>query len=87
MKKFFLVLLLSSAFAISQDFKKVGTTGYVFLEIPVSAKASGIGDAGVALFYTGADAIFINPALTGFMSKRNSVNFTFANWLSSIYFI
>ena len=43
MKKFFLVLLLSSAFAISQDFKKVGTTGYVFLEIPVSAKASGIG--------------------------------------------
>jgi len=82
MKKFFLVLLLSSAFAISQDFKKVGTTGYVFLEIPVSAKASGIGDAGVALFYTGADAIFINPALTGFMSKRNSVNFTFANWLA-----
>jgi hypothetical protein len=82
MRKAILLLAVLISFVSSQDFKKVGTTGYVFLEIPVSARASALGDASVALFHTGADAIFINPALVGFTSKRHSFNFTFANWLA-----
>jgi len=84
MKKalFIIVLNFLVYFSFSQEFKKVGTTGYVFLEIPVSARSSGIGDASVALFHSGADAIFINPALAGFMTGRHAVNFTFANWLA-----
>lgn len=82
MKKFLLFLFLFVNLTFSQDFKKVGTTGYVFLEVPVSARASGVGDAGVALFHTSADAIFINPALVGFTAKRHSASFTFANWLA-----
>lgn len=84
MKKVLLFLCLSLNLVFSQTFKKVGTTGYVFLEIPVSARASGVGDAGVALFHTSADAIFINPALTGFTTKKQSLNFTFANWLADV---
>ncbi len=84
MKKTLLTVALNFLFCflLSQDFKKVGTTGYVFLEIPVSARASGVGDASVALFHTSADAIFINPALTGFMANGHSLSFTFANWLA-----
>ncbi|CUU00577.1 hypothetical protein JGI2_00608 [Candidatus Kryptobacter tengchongensis] len=84
MKKVFPFLFLVLNLVFSQSFKKVGTTGYVFLEVPVSPRASGVGDAGVALFHTSADAIFINPALTGFMTKKQSVNFTLANWLADV---
>lgn len=82
MKKIFLFLFFALNLVFPQSFKKVGTTGYVFLEIPVSTRASGVGDAGVALFHTSADAIFVNPSLTGFMTKKQSVNFIFANWLA-----
>lgn len=79
---FIFALIFIVNFLSSQDFKKVGTSGYVFLEIPVSARSSGVGDASVALFHTGADAIFINPVLVGFTTKTHSVNFTFASWLA-----
>lgn len=48
MKKIIIILtLLTLLFA--QELKKVGTTGFVFLELPTSARLSGMGDAGTTI--------------------------------------
>jgi len=78
----FLLIFLIPTTAGAQNFSKVGTTGYAFLELPVSARTAGIGEASVALTDANADAVFINPALLGFMSHTHVAQVSFANWLA-----
>lgn len=47
----------------SGSLKKVGTSGFTFLEIPVSARQEGLGEASIGLAGMGSDAVFSNPAL------------------------
>jgi hypothetical protein len=77
-----LFLIIISLPAEGQDFSRVGTTGYAFLELPVSARTAGIGEASVALPDANAEAVFINPALLGFMSHKHVAQVSFANWLA-----
>ncbi len=56
------VWLASCAIATAQEFEKIGTTGFVFLEIPVSARVLGLGEAATTIFDAGPEGIYCNPA-------------------------
>lgn len=66
----------------SQDLKKVGTTGFVFLELPSNARVAALGESGTTLTDVNSDAIFINPALAGFQKITHSLSFTYSPWLA-----
>ncbi|NOX87739.1 MAG: PorV/PorQ family protein [Calditrichaeota bacterium] len=80
----FLVLwsvLSTNGFA---QFKKAGTTGYVFLEIPTTARMSGMGETSVALLDGGAEGLLTNPALLAFSARGYHVYASYANYLADI---
>ncbi len=64
------------------NFKKVGTTGYVFLEIPVTARTAGMGEASLTLD-DGAEAVLTNPGLLGEMQSDHSLGVSYAQWFAS----
>ncbi|MGQ9560803.1 MAG: PorV/PorQ family protein [Candidatus Oleimicrobiaceae bacterium] len=66
------------------QFRKVGTTGYVFLEIPVSARMAAMGESFLAMTDAGADALFTNPGLLGFARGRHHLQATHADYLANI---
>ena len=55
------------SFQTGLAFEKVGTAGYTFLEIPVGARQTAMGEAAIALDDLGALGIFWNPASLGFI--------------------
>ena len=75
------VCVLSST---AQDFKRTATTGFVFLEIPVSARSAALGEASVALSDLGAEGVFVNPAAVGFTSLTHSASFSYSPWFAQI---
>lgn len=82
-KSFFLVVIipLIAAGQLNDEFKKVGSTGFTFLEIPASARLASLGEAGITLHNLGAESMFINPGLLGFTDRRHTVYFSMAEWL------
>jgi hypothetical protein len=81
---FILLLFLFSFSGIAgaqENFKKVGTSGYVFLEIPVTARTAGMGEASVTV-QDGAQGVFANPALIGILNREHSAGISFANWFA-----
>ena len=72
-------LLLETA-AGADNFNTTGTTGFVFLNLPVSARFAALGETGITLENAGADGIFINPALIARIAGGNSVSMTYGNW-------
>ncbi len=64
----------------AQEFRKSGTTGYVFLELPVTARSVGMGETGLSLTNAGADGLFINPSLVGFNTRGWSLHMTYSDW-------
>jgi len=74
------VLLLMSAIGRAEKFNTTGTTGFVFLNLPVSARFAGMGETGITLENVGADGVFINPALIARIENRNSVSLTYGSW-------
>jgi len=66
------------------QFRKAGTTGYVFLEIPATARVSGMGETSVALTDAGAAALLTNPSLLAFSAKGWQVYASSANYLANI---
>ena len=91
MKKIFItakVLLIVSAVIIAQVSvnaqSKVGTTIGQFLKIDPSAKVSGMGNAGTALFGE-ASSIYYNPASMGRLTQTDA-QFTYSQWLAGITF-
>jgi len=63
---------------------KVGTTIAQFLKIDQSARVSGMGDAGTAL-YGEASAMYYNPASMGRLTETDA-QFTYTDWLAGISF-
>ncbi|MFZ5517638.1 MAG: PorV/PorQ family protein [Candidatus Zhuqueibacterota bacterium] len=63
-----------------QDFQKTGTTGFVFLELPVVARSAAMGETGITLPDAGAAGLFINPALIPLSTNRLGLNVSFADW-------
>jgi len=63
------------------DFKKAGTTGFGFLEIPVTARQMALGDAMVACRDRSSDAVFTNPAGLAYLGSRHCLSVSYGNWL------
>ncbi|MGE5316134.1 MAG: PorV/PorQ family protein [Acidobacteriota bacterium] len=63
------------------NFKKIGTAGYVFLEIPVTARGAAMGEATLTTLQ-GALSVFDNPAATGLNTDRHSFGASFADWFA-----
>ncbi len=63
---------------------KVGTTIAQFLKIDPSARTSGMGNAGTAL-YGEASAMYYNPASMGRLTQTDA-QFTYTEWLAGITF-
>lgn len=70
----FLILLFTPLISYAQ----VGITSFAFLRIQPDARASGMGNTGVALA-NNSSAIFWNPAGLGYQ-KGNQINITHAKW-------
>lgn len=67
-----------------QEFRSTATAGFVFLEIPVTARSAALSEATVALSDAGASGIFVNPASIGFMEGTHSYSFSTAEWFADI---
>lgn len=59
--------------------KQVGTAGYTFLKIPVSARQAALGETYISLENDGANAVFSNPALIPAVGQYG-LSFSYANW-------
>lgn len=68
----------------SQQFRKTATAGFVFLEMPVNARTTGLGEAGITLSDLNSDGIFVNPAICGFTNKMHSVSFSYSPYFAEI---
>ncbi|MBN2364934.1 MAG: PorV/PorQ family protein [Calditrichaeota bacterium] len=64
----------------AEDFDKAGTTGFVFLEIPVTARSMAMGEAGITLPDAQAEGLFLNPALVAYTQSKFSINLTYSEW-------
>jgi hypothetical protein len=76
------IVLIVVAPLYAQEFKKVGQAGFVFLEVPVSARSAALAEAGVALSDVRSDAVFTNPAALGWQDKTHAASFSYATWLA-----
>ena len=74
-----LILLLAAA-GWSQEFRKAGKAGFVFLEIPVSARALAMGETGITMPDMLSEGMYVNPALIAFNGNPLSLNATYASW-------
>ncbi|MGB9773507.1 MAG: PorV/PorQ family protein [Bacteroidota bacterium] len=79
-----LFLLTIGVMTTSTDaqFKRVATTGFAFLEVPVTARYSALGEVGLTLSNAGAEALFTNPALLAFSNGRHFFSISFGNYLA-----
>lgn len=68
----------------AQDFRSTATAGFVFLEIPVTARSASLSEATVALSDVGSSGMFINPAAIGFMKGTHSYSVSTAQWFADI---
>ncbi len=66
------------------EFQKTGTTGFVFLEIPVTPRYTALGEVGITLPNAGSEGLFINPALIAGHSRRQDLLFTYSQWYVDI---
>lgn len=80
----FLVILLIQTFVIAQDFKKTATAGFTFLEIPVTARTSALGESSISLSDMNSQGIFTNPASLGFTEITHSFSASYSNWFADI---
>jgi len=81
-KTSFILFLLFGwiAAALAQEFNKTGTSGFVFLEIPASARFAALGEAGITMPDAGAEGLHVNPALAALGGKRYALTVSHANW-------
>jgi hypothetical protein len=79
---FLIILLFSTSY--SQEFSKVGTGGFTFLEIPVFARTSALGEASIALNDLNSSALFINPGVLDFTNLNHSISSSYSSWIADI---
>ena len=78
------VLILANGCTGFAQFRKTGTVGYTFLEIPVTAQQAALRNAGGSLVKnSGQLALFLNPAGLGFQSSH-SVGISNSAWIAEI---
>jgi hypothetical protein len=77
-------ILLGSVLIYGQKFKKTATAGFVFLEIPVTARSASLGESSVALSDLGSSSVFSNPAGLGFGEKKHSFSASYSPWIADI---
>lgn len=68
----------------SQQFRKTATAGFVFLELPVNARTTGLGEAGITLSDLNSDGIFVNPAISGFTNRSHTVSLSYSPYFAEI---
>lgn len=76
-------LLLPQGVA-AQTFKKNGTAGFTFLQVPATARTAALGEASLALSEGDASAVFDNPAGLGFSRQQHSLSASYAPWFADI---
>jgi hypothetical protein len=74
------LIFLSTNIRADGGFSTTGTTGFVFLSLPVSARYVSMGETGITLDNAGADGLFINPALGARVDNKNNLSLTYGNW-------
>jgi len=87
MKHILLVTILSllvCTLSNSQELSKVGTTAAPFLQIPVGARATALGESYTAIA-NGAESMYWNPAGLEWFEK-NSASFNYSPWFASMQF-
>ncbi len=84
LKIILLAVLLSTGTAESQEFKKTSTAGFVFLQLPISARSAAMGEASISLSDLNSDAIFINPASAGNITNSHSFSVSYSPWIADI---
>jgi hypothetical protein len=77
-----MLLLFNSNYG--QEFSKSGTAGFTFLEIPVFARNSALGEASVALHDLNSSALFTNPGVLGYSDKSHSLSLSYSSWIAEI---
>jgi hypothetical protein len=82
--KIFIVIICNALVLFSQDFKKTATAGFVFLEIPVSARTAGLGESSISLSNLNSTGLFINPASIGFTEMNHSFSASYSPWFAEI---
>ncbi len=78
------VLISSPKITLAQDFKKTATSGFTFLQIPVSARTAALGESSIALSDMNSQGIFNNPAIMGFTDQTHSLSVSYSNWFADI---
>ncbi len=83
-KKLILIFLMICSAMYSQDFKKNATAGFVFLELPVTARSAGMGESSISYSDMNSSGLFINPASLGFTQQTHSFSVTYSPWIADI---
>lgn len=90
-KKFFnilmkkvLIIFIFLVSANAQEFKKNATSGFIFLQIPVTAKTASMGEASIALSELNSAGVFSNPASLGFSDQSHSFSASYSPWIADI---
>ncbi len=78
------ILVLASTLVQAQEFKKTATAGFIFLEVPASARTAALGEASLALTDENSAAVFNNPAALGFTGQEQSFSASYAPWFAEI---
>lgn len=87
MKKRKILLLVSlflSSVLFAQEFKKTATSGFVFLEIPVTARTAALGEASISLSDLNSSSVFNNPGALGFVNNNHSLSLSYSPWIADI---
>jgi len=84
MKKILFFIVIVVAIACPQDFKKNGTSGFTFLEVPVSARSAALAENSIALSDLNAEAMFSNPAALGVMKQQHNIFISYAGYIADI---
>jgi hypothetical protein len=69
---------------VAQEFKKTATSGFTFLQIPVSARTAALGEASIALTDMNSQGIFNNPGIMGFTDQTHSFSASYSSWFADI---
>ncbi|GMU88508.1 MAG: hypothetical protein AMXMBFR49_07160 [Chlorobiota bacterium] len=83
-KSLILLLVIVQALLVAQDFKKTATAGFVFLQLPVTARSASLGESSVALADMGVSSVFTNPAGMGFNDRQHSFTASYSPWIAEI---
>ncbi len=79
-----LLLFIIQSLTVAQDFKKTATAGFVFLQLPVTARSAALGESSVSLADMGVSSVFSNPAGMGFNERQHSFTVSYSPWIAEI---